>query len=105
MDQLIVIVVNTLAIPFITALAKKLFRTERLPEQTRKSLHTLMPLAAGVLTSGLVEYGHSHDWKLALAVGLGSGGAASSLRDADKNLNMIGSVRGMFQKKDDEPKQ
>ena len=100
MDQLIIIAVNTLIIPFVVAGIKKLFRTDKLSEQSRKTLHTILPLAAGILSSGLVEFQKSGNWKLALAVGLGSGGAASSLRDADKYLNVTGTVRDMFQDKD-----
>lgn len=103
MDQLIIVTVNTLLIPFAVAALKKIFRTDKLSERSRKTLHTMMPLAAGILSSGIVEWQRSHDWKLALAVGLGSGGAASSLRDADKNLNVIGALRTMMREPKEAP--
>jgi hypothetical protein len=74
-------------------------------EQTRRTVHTFMPLVTGVLSAGLYEYQRTHDWKMALAVGLGSGGAASSIRDADKNLNLVGSLREAFQKEDSQTPQ
>jgi len=96
MNDLMVMTGNTMLIPFLTALAKKVFRTEKMSEQTRKTFHTFMPLVAGILTNGLYEYQRSQDWKLALAIGLGSGGAASSFRDVDKNMNLLGSMRNVL---------
>ncbi len=86
MEPMSVVAIITAAIPFVTALAKKFLNTDRLPEKPRKGLHALLPVLLGVLSSGLYAYNQGTDWMTALAIGLGSGGAAASARDIEKNL-------------------
>jgi len=96
MEPVSIVAIITAAIPFVTALAKKLFKTDQLEETKRKGINALIPILLGVLSSGFYEYSRSHDWITALAVGLGSGGVASSVRDIDKNLvGIIQAVRTM----------
>jgi hypothetical protein len=92
MEPVSVVALITAAIPFVTALAKKFLNTERLPEKPRKGIHALLPVLLGVLSSGIYAYSQGKDWLTALAIGLGSGGAASSVRDIDKNLTQIGEI-------------
>ena len=96
MEPVTIVALITAALPFVTALAKKLFNTDQLEETKRKGINALIPIVLGVLSSGFYEYSRSHNWVTAVAVGLGSGGAASSVRDIDKNLiglvNAIGSI-------------
>ncbi len=86
MEPISIIALITTAIPFITTVAKKLFKTDQLEETKRKGVNALIPVLIGVLSSGAYAYSQSQDWVTALAVGLGSGGAASSARDIEKNL-------------------
>lgn len=86
MEPMSVVAMITAAIPFVTALVKKFLNTERLPEKPRKGLHALLPVLLGVFSSGLYAYSQGNDWMTALAIGLGSGGAAASARDIEKNL-------------------
>jgi len=103
MEPVSIVALITAAIPFVTAIAKKLFKTDQLEETKRKGINALIPILLGVLSSGLYEYSHTQNWVTALAVGLGSGGAASSARDIDKNLiGLINGVLAIFKK--DEPK-
>lgn len=86
MEPASIIAVITMGIPFVTALVKKVFKTKQLEEIPQKGAHALIPVIIGILSSGLYAYSHGQDWVTALAIGLGSGGAASSARDIDKNL-------------------
>ncbi len=86
MEPMSIVALITAAIPFVTALAKKFLNTDRLPEKPRKGLHALLPVLLGVLSSGFYAYSQGNDWMTALAIGLGSGGAAASARDIEKNL-------------------
>ena len=100
MEPVSVVALITAAIPFATALAKKFFNTDRLPEKPRKGLHALLPVLLGVLSSGLYAYSQGNDWMTALAVGLGSGGAAASARDIEKNLiRLMDTATLIFSKK------
>jgi len=96
MEPVSVITIITTVIPLVTAAVKKIINTGRLEESNRKAINGLIPIVLGILSSGLYEWTRSHNWITALAVGLGSGGAASSLRDVDKNLNLVGSLRSLF---------
>jgi hypothetical protein len=100
MEPITVISLITATLPFLTAGIKKLLRTEKWPESSRKGWHALLPVALGILSAGTYELSRGSDWVTALAVGLGSGGAASSVRDVDKNLlRLAESVLSLFQKK------
>lgn len=92
MEPVSVVALITAGIPFVTALAKKFLNTDRLPEKPRKGLHALLPVLLGVLSSGLYAYSQGNDWMTALAIGLGSGGAAASARDIEKTLVRISEV-------------
>lgn len=86
MEPISIITLITTAIPFVTTAAKKLFNTEKLEEKQRKGINALLPVLIGIASSGLYTYSQGTDWVTALAIGLGSGGAASSVRDIDKQL-------------------
>lgn len=86
MEPISIVALITTAIPFVTTLAKKLFKTENLEETKRKGVNALLPVLIGILSSGTYAYSQGNDWVTALAIGLGSGGAASSARDIEKNL-------------------
>lgn len=89
MEPVSVISLITVALPFLTAAIKKLLHTEKWAERPRKGFHSLVPVILGILSAGLYEYSRSGDGITALAVGLGSGGAASSVRDIDKNITQV----------------
>ncbi len=100
MEPISIIALITTAIPFITTAAKKLFKTDQLEEPKRKGVNALIPVLIGVLSSGAYAYSQGQDWVTALAVGLGSGGAASSARDIEKNLiQFLDAVSKTFGKK------
>lgn len=94
MEPTSIIALITVGIPFVTAIFKKVFKTERLDETPRKGLHALIPVVLGILSSGLYAYSQNQDWMTALAIGLGSGGAAASARDIDRNLIRIAETVG-----------
>jgi len=99
MEPVSIVALITAAIPFVTAIAKKLFKTDQLEETKRKGINALIPIIFGILSSGFYEYSRSHNWVTALAIGLGSGGVASSARDIDKNLiGLINGIVSIFKK-------
>ena len=100
MEPISIVALITSAIPFITTVAKKLFKTDQLEETKRKGVNALIPVLIGILSSGAYAYGQGQDWVTALAIGLGSGGAASSARDIEKNLiQFINAVSKIIGKK------
>lgn len=103
MEPVTAITLVTAAIPFVTAIFKKLFKTDKLPDQTRWGVNGLIPIVIGIVATGLTAHAQGMDWITSLAVGLGSGGAASSVRDLDKNL--LGIVKFVLSQfaKDSEP--
>ena len=87
MEPVGIVALITAAIPLITMLTKKIFKTDKIETtETRKGIHALIPIVIGILTSGLYAYNHGADWMTALAVGLGSGGTAASARNIGKNV-------------------
>jgi hypothetical protein len=73
------------------SLERTLFLMPYLPtrqdeEPPRKGIHLLIPVVLGILSSGLYAYSQGQGWVTALAIGLGSGGAASTARNVDKTL-------------------
>lgn len=87
-----IIAIMTAAIPFITAAAKKILKTDRWGEK-KSGWNALIPIIIGIISAGTYAYSQGNDWVTALAIGLGSGGVASSARDIDKNLtNLVGTV-------------
>lgn len=87
MEPVSIVALITAAIPFITALCKKLFKTDRF--ESKQGVNALIPIVLGILSSGLYAKGQGSDWITAIAIGLGSGGAAASARDIDKSLTGI----------------
>lgn len=87
MEPITTITLITAGIPFVTKLFKKVFKTDKVKDvKTKKGLNALIPVVIGVLSAGLYALSQGQDWVTALAVGLGSGGVASSGRDIEKNL-------------------
>lgn len=76
----------TTAIPFVTKLVKGIFKTKKIKQPYQKGINALIPVLIGVLSSGMFAYSQGMGWMTALAIGLGSGGAASTARDIEKNL-------------------
>ena len=100
MEPISIVALITTAIPFITTVAKKLFKTDQLEDTKRKGVNALIPVLIGILSSGVYAYSQGQDWMTALAIGLGSGGAASSARDIEKNLvQLMDAVVGLIRKK------
>lgn len=99
MEPITIVTLLTAVIPFVTTLAKKAFQTKKLNDTTRQGVNALIPIVLGILSTGLYTYSQTNDWVAALAIGLGSGGAASSIRDIDKNLlGIVGAVLRIFKK-------
>lgn len=86
MEPVSIVALITVGIPFLTTVFKKVFKTARLEESPRKGINALIPVVLGILSSGLYAYSQGQDWITSLAVGLGSGSAAASVRDIDKSL-------------------
>lgn len=100
MEPVGIISLITAVIPFVTLGAKKLFRTDKLEGDTRAGVNALIPIIIGILSAGLYQYQQDPNIIKALAVGLASGGVASSARDIEKNLiGIVGSILKIFQKK------
>lgn len=99
MEPISIVALITTVIPFVTALAKKLFKTDQLEETKRKGVNALIPVLIGILSSGAYAYSQGQDWMTALAIGLGSGGTASSARDIEKNLVQLVQTISMFMSK------
>ena len=94
MEPVSIVALITAGIPFLTALCKKLFKTERF--EAKQGIHTLIPVVLGILSSGLYARSQGSDWVTAIAIGLGSGGAAASARDIDKSLTGIATAVSMI---------
>lgn len=99
MGTLEVVGIITAIIPFVTKIVKNWFRTEIIKEPYRKGINALIPVVIGILSSGLYAFSQGQDWVTALAIGLGSGGAASSARDIEKNLIRLVEVIAKILKK------
>ncbi len=100
MEPVSIVALITASIPFLTAVFKKVFKTDQLEESPRKGINALIPVVLGILSSGLFAYSQGQDWITALAVGLGSGGAAASARDIDKSLTGIANAVAMLVRND-----
>jgi|GEM_PF-2609007 len=88
MEPTSVIALITAVIPFVTAAAKKILKTDQWGERKR-GWNALLPVLIGIVSSGVYSYSQGNDWVTSLAIGLGSGGAASSVRDIDRNLTQV----------------
>ncbi len=98
MEPASMVALITTLIPFATAAIKKILKTDQWGEK-RTGWNALIPVLLGVASSGVYAYSQGGDVLTALAVGLGSGGAASSARDIDKHLlNIFGAVRSIISK-------
>ena len=85
MEPASMIAIITALIPFVTAAAKKILKTDQWGEK-KSGWNALLPIVIGIASSGVYAHAHGSDWVMSIAIGLGSGGAASSVRDIDKNL-------------------
>lgn len=86
MGTLEIVGIITAVIPFATKIVKNWFKTETIKDPYRKGINALIPVVIGIVSSGLYAFSQGQDWLTALAIGLGSGGVASSARDIEKNL-------------------
>lgn len=92
MEPASIIAIITAAIPFVTAATKKILKTDTWGERKR-GWNALLPILIGIVSAGAYAHSQGSDWVTALAIGLGSGGVASSARDIDKNLtNIVGAI-------------
>lgn len=104
MEPISMVALITTLIPFATAALKKILKTDQWGEK-KAGWNALLPVVLGIVSSGVYAYSQGSDIPTALAVGLGSGGAASSARDLDKNLlNLFGGIRALIQKNPVPPK-
>lgn len=98
MEPTSMVALITALIPFATAAVKKILKTDQWGDK-KTGWNALIPVVLGILSSGAYAYAHGSDVPTAIAVGLGSGGAASSARDVDKYLlNLFGAVRSLLTK-------
>lgn len=99
MEPASVVALITTVIPFATAGIKKLLKTDHWGDKKR-GWNALIPIVLGIVSSGLYAYSNGSDVVTSLAIGLGSGGAASSARDIEKHLiKLIGAIRALVTKK------
>ncbi len=88
----------TVLIPFATAAVKKILKTDQWGEK-KSGWNALIPIVLGIASSGIYAYSQGRDPITSLVIGLGSGGAASSARDIDKDLlNLFGAIRTLATK-------
>jgi hypothetical protein len=88
----------TVLIPFATAALKKILKTDQWGEK-KSGWNALIPIVLGIVSSGIYAYSKGSDPATSFAIGLGSGGAASSARDIDKDLiNLFGAIRTLVTK-------
>ncbi len=93
MEPTSIIAIITALLPFATAAVKKILKTDQWGEK-KTGWNALIPIVLGIVSSGVYAYSQGTDIVTSLAIGLGSGGAASSARDLDKNLlNLFGAIR------------
>lgn len=98
MEPTSIIALITVAIPFVTAAFKKVLKTDQWGEK-KSGWNALLPIVIGIASAGVYAHSQGNDWITSLAVGLGSGGAASSVRDIDKNLtNLVGAILTIVKK-------
>lgn len=88
MEPASIIAIITAAIPFVTAAAKKILKTDEWGER-KHGWNALLPIVIGIASAGAYAHSQGNDWITSLAIGLGSGGVASSARDIDKNLTRL----------------
>ncbi len=88
MEPASMIAIITAAIPFVTAAAKKILKTDTWGERKR-GWNALLPILIGIVSAGAYAHSQGNDWITSLSIGLGSGGVASSARDIDKNLTQV----------------
>ena len=96
MEPASIIAIITAAIPFVTAAAKKILKTDTWGEK-RSGWNALIPIVIGIVSAGTYAHSQGNDWVTSLAIGLGSGGVASSARDIDKNLtHLVSAILSMI---------
>jgi hypothetical protein len=94
MEPMTVVAAITAAIPFVTAGIKRILTRRVQDDEKRRGINTLIPVVLGILCAGLYDFSQHQNWAQALAVGLGSGGAASSVRDIDRHV--VGIVESLY---------
>ena len=92
MDPVSIGALITTLIPVLTTGIKKLFKTDKLDKELSKGVNTLIPIVLGVLSTGIYALSQGANWKLALAIGLGSGMAAQNMRNLNKRFNIISAL-------------
>ena len=98
MEPTSIVTLITVLIPFATAAVKKILKTDQWGEK-KTGWNALIPIILGIVSSGVYAYSQGTDPVMSLAIGLGSGGAASSARDIDKYLlNLFGAIRTLLNK-------
>ncbi|MCG3204862.1 MAG: hypothetical protein KCHDKBKB_01579 [Elusimicrobia bacterium] len=98
MEPTSIVAVITALLPFATAAVKKILKTDQWGVK-KTGWNALIPIILGVISSGVYAYSQGSDVVTSLAIGLGSGGAASSARDIDKYLlNLFGAIRTLLRK-------
>lgn len=98
MEPTSIVTLITVLIPFATAAVKKILKTDQWGEK-KTGWNSLIPIVLGIVSSGVYAYSQGTDVVTSLAIGLGSGGAASSARDIDKHLlNLFGAIRSLLKK-------
>jgi hypothetical protein len=98
MEPTSIVAIITALLPFATAAVKKILKTDQWGEK-KTGWNALIPIVLGVVSSGVYAYSQGSDIVTSLAIGLGSGGAASSARDIDKYLlNLFGAIRSLMKK-------
>ncbi len=98
MEPASMIVLIIAAIPFVTAAAKKILKTDTWGEK-KSGWNALIPIVIGIVSAGVYAHSQGSDWVTSLAIGLGSGGVASSARDIDKNLtHLVSAVLSLLKK-------
>jgi hypothetical protein len=104
MEPTSIIALITVLIPFATAALKKILKTDEWGGRKR-GYNALLPILIGIASSGAYAKSQGNDWVTSLAIGLGSGGAASSVRDIDKNLtNLVSLILALIKgKQEDKP--
>ncbi len=98
MEPASMIALITAAIPFVTAAAKKILKTDKWGAK-KSGWNALIPIVIGIVSAGAYAHSQGNDWITSLAIGLGSGGVASSARDIDKNLtHLVSAVLSLVRK-------
>lgn len=98
MEPTSMVTLITVLIPFVTAALKKILKTDQWGEK-KTGWNALIPVVLGIASAGVYAYSQGNDIVTSFAIGLGSGGAASSVRDIDRHLlNLFGAIQSLLKK-------